>query len=48
METSHAQLIIDRLNEKCEIDYCGLNEFEVVLIILEAYKEQEEFLSNDK
>jgi len=48
MEESTAQLILDRLNERCDIDYCSLNETEVVNIIINAEKENIKFLAKDK
>ncbi len=42
MDYSTAKTILDRLNEKCEIDYCMLNEAEVINIIINADKEQTE------
>lgn len=41
MKDSTAKLILDRLNEKTNIDYCSLNETEVINIILKADKENE-------
>ena len=39
MYPSTAKLILDRLNEKCEICYCFLNEAEVLEIIISADNE---------
>ena len=42
MDTFTAEHILSRLNERTEIDYCALNQAEVVQIIINAYKEQKE------
>ena len=47
MLNSTAQHILNRINEKCDIDYNGLNEDEVIEIILKANKEEEERISEE-
>jgi len=39
MEESTVRYILEELNRVCEIDYCSLNETEVVAVILKAEKD---------
>ena len=47
MEESTARYILEELNSVCEIDYCSLNETEVVAIILKAEKDNIEQLEEE-
>ncbi len=42
MLTSTAEFILEKLNEKCDIDYCMLNQAEVIKIIIDASNKENE------